>query len=172
MGSRRGRWLARFVAAAVLGAGSFSGAALAEPELTRTIGNWIVTCEKTEAGGRQCEVRNDEAGLPALEQSRLLSLTLSSGSNEADGLVRIADLELAPRLDVELAFGDRKLAVDGVGRHGRLAARFTLSRSELPGLANADAIRVRFADQQAKAHEVAFPTAGLAKALKLASDHL
>ena len=146
--------------------------ALAEPDLTRTVGKWIVACEKTEAGGRQCEVRNDEGGLPALEQSRLLSFTLNSGSNEADGLVRIAGLELAPRLDVEIAFGDRKLAVEGVGRHGRLAARFALPRSELPGLANADAIRVRFLDQQAKAHEVAFPTAGLAKALGFASEHL
>ena len=156
----------------VFGASTLAGAALAEADLTRTVGEWIVTCEKTEAGGRQCEVRNNEHGLPALEQSRLLSLTLNSGSNEADGLVRIADLELAPRLDVEIAFGDRKLPVEGVGRHGRLAARFSLPSSELPGLANADAIRVRFADQQAKAHEVAFPTAGLAKALKLASDHL
>ena len=95
-GSRLGRWLARLAAAAVLSAGSFAGVALAEPDLTRTVGKWIVACEKTEAGGRQCEVRNDEGGLPALEQSRLLSFTLNSGSNEADGLVRIADLELAP----------------------------------------------------------------------------
>lgn len=160
------------VAAIALCAGALAGAALAEAEPARTIGKWIVACERTEAGGRQCELRNDEAGKPALGQSKLLSLTLQAGSNQAEGLVRIADLELAPRLDVEIAFGDRKLAVEGVGRHGRLAARFTLPSSEIAGLAGAEAIRVRFADRQAETHDVAFPTAGLVEALALVSDHL
>ena len=158
--------------AAVLGASAFAAVALAEAELTRTADNWIVACEQTEAGGRQCGLRNDEGGLPALEQSRLLSLTLHAGSNEAEGLVRIADLELPPRLDVELTFGDRKLAVEGVGRHGRLVARFTLPRSKLAELASADAIRVRLADPQSKLRELAFPTAGLKDALKIAEDRL
>ncbi len=158
--------------AAMLGASAFAGVALAEPELTRTVGKWIVVCERTEAGGSTCELRNDEQGKPALEQAKLLSLTLHAGSHEAEGLVRIADLELAPRLDVEIAFGDRRLAAEGVGRHGRLAARFTLRASEIPGFASAGTVRVRFVDQQAKAHEVAFPTAGLADALTLASAHL
>jgi hypothetical protein len=160
------RWLLPLLASALGAAG------VSAEDLTRTVGKWIVACEQTEAGGSACEVRNDEVGKPALEQSTLLSLTLHAGGNQAEGLVRIADLELAPRLDVEIGFGDRKLTVEGVGRHGRLAARFMLPSSELSGLASADAIRVRFADQEAKAHEVVFPTAGLAAALKLASGHL
>jgi invasion protein IalB len=162
----------RLLVAAVLVATALAGAALAEAEVTRTVGKWIVACEQTEAGGRACELRNDEGAKPALEQSKLLSFTLHDGSNEAEGLVRIADLEFPPRLDVEIGFGDRKLAVEGVGRHNRLAARFTLPTSELQSLAGADAIRVRFIDQQAQARELVFPTAGLAKALALANDHL
>jgi hypothetical protein len=160
------------LAMSVIGASALAGAAMAEAELTRTVGGWTVACERTEAGGSACEVRNDEAGKPALEQSELLSLTLHAGSAEAEGLVRIADLELPPRLPVEIAFGERRLALEGQGRRGRLAARFTLPRSELSGVAGADAVRVRFADRQAQAHEVVFPTAGLAEALEFASDHL
>lgn len=172
MPKHRLRPLLAGLAATVLGAGPFAGAALAEAELTRTVGEWIVACERTEAGGSACDLRNDESGKPALEQSKLLALTLHAGNSQAEGLVRIADLDLAPRLDVEIAFGDRKLAVEGVGRHGRLAARFALPKSELSGLAGADSVRVRFADQQGQAHEVAFPTAGLGQALKVADDRL
>lgn len=172
MPKHRLRPLLAGLAATVLGAGPFAGAALAEAELTRTVGEWIVACERTEAGGSACDLRNDESGKPALEQSKLLALTLHAGNSQAEGLVRIADLDLAPRLDVEIAFGDRKLAFEGVGRHGRLAARFSLPRSELASVANADFVSVRFAGPQAQAHEVVFPTTGLAEALRLALDHM
>lgn len=79
--------------------------ALAEEALVETVGGWIVECGKTEAGGRECTLRNDEDGKPALEQVALLSFTLHDGKNEVDGLVRVADLDLPPRLDVEIAFG-------------------------------------------------------------------
>jgi hypothetical protein len=160
------------LAMVAIGMSAFAGTSVAGGELTRTVGKWIVACEQTEAGGSACEVRNDEAGKLALEQSKLLSFTLHAGRTEAEGLVRIADLEVAPRLDVEIAFGARKLAIEGVGPHNRLAARFNLPSSELASLAGADAVRVRFADRQTQAHEVVFPTEGLAKALELAGDHL
>ena len=169
-GDRGGWWLAQLLIMG-FGASLFVGPAAAGAELTRTFGKWVVACEQTEAGGSACEVRNDEDAKPALEQSKLLSLTLHAGGNDAEGLVRIADLELPPRLEVEIAFGDRTLGVEGVGRHHRLAARFALPRSELASLAAADAVRVRFADRQAQIHEIVFPTAGLAEALELAGEY-
>jgi hypothetical protein len=161
----------RIVLAALL-AGLLAPGALAEDEIAETIGAWTVTCHLTEAGGRECQLRNDEGGKPALEQEQLLSFTLHEGSPAADGLVRIAGLELARRLEVELALGSLSMSVEGVGRRGRLAARFTLPRQELEGLAAAGALAVRFADQAGQAHEIRFPTTGLADALTLAEGHL
>ena len=161
----------RAILVAALLAGLPGQSALAQDELAETVGAWTVTCHQTEAGGRECQLRNDEDGKPALAQATLLSFTLHDGSNAADGLVRIADLELPPRLEVELALGGRTLTIEGVGRHGRLAARFALPRQELQGAA-AETIAVRFADQASQAHEVLVPTTGLADALALAERHL
>lgn len=141
-------------------------------ELAETVGAWIVTCGKTEAGGRECQLRNDEAGKPALEQSVLLSFTLHDGRNEADGLIRVADLELASRLPVEIAFGDQVIKTEGVGRRGRLAVRFTMQNSVLRSLADVDKVRVRFADREAVAHEVLFPLDGFGPALAIAEGYL
>jgi invasion protein IalB len=162
----------RPVVLAALALGLLGQGALAEQEIARTIGAWTLTCHRTEAGGRECELRNDEDGRPALEQQTLLSFTLHDGQNEADGLVRIMDLELPPRLGVELAFGSEIATVEGVGRRGRLAARFAMPRQQLPSFAGAEAVRLRFADQTGQAHEVAIPTAGFADALALADDYL
>ena len=162
----------RAILVAALLAGLPGQSALAQDELAETVGAWTVTCHRTEAGGRECQLRNDEDGKPALAQATLLSFTLHDGSNDAAGLVRIADVELPPRLQVELALGGRTLTIDGVGRHGRLAARFALPRQELQGLAAAETIAVRFADQASQAHEVLVPTTGLADALALAERHL
>ncbi|MDF2782412.1 MAG: hypothetical protein K0S96_2217 [Geminicoccaceae bacterium] len=157
----------RIVVAALL-TGLLGPRALAQDEFAETVGAWTVTCHQTEAGGRECQLRNAEDGKPALEQARLLSFTLHDGGTEADGLVRIADLELPPRLEVELALGGRSLTIEGVGRHGRLAARFALPKQELPGLAAAETIAVRFADQAGEGHEIRFATTGFADALALA----
>jgi invasion protein IalB len=146
--------------------------ALASEEIAKTVGAWTGACHQTEAGARECQVRNDEEGKPALEQSRLVSLTLHDGRNEAEGLVRIADLELPPRLEVELAFGAEMVTIEGVGRRGRLAARFSMPKQELAKLAAADGIAVRFADQKGQPHEVRVSTDGLADALALADDFL
>jgi invasion protein IalB len=136
------------------------------------VGRWTVECRQTEAGGRECQLRNDEDGKPALEQAQLLSFTLHGGGTQAEGLVRVADLELPPRLEVELAFGDEVVTIEGVGRRGRLAARFALPEQELASIAAADGVTVRFADQAGQAHELTIPTAGLAEALALAEDYL
>lgn len=152
--------------------GLLAFAAPASEALEQTVGAWTVACHQTEAGGRECQVRNDEDGRPALEQTRLFSLTLHDGRNEAEGLVRVADLELPPRLEVELAFGNATLAIEGVGRRGRLAARFAMPRQELSKLAAVDAIVVRFADQAGRPHELAISAEGLAEALALAEGFL
>jgi invasion protein IalB len=162
---------ALIIVAALL-AGLLGPSALAQDDLEQTVGAWTVTCHQTEAGGRECQIRNDEDGKPALEQSTLLSFTLHDGSTEAAGLVRIADLELPPRLEVELALGGRTLTIEGVGRRGRLAARFAVPRQELPRLAAAETIAARFADKAGEGHEIRFPTTGLAEALALADRHL
>jgi hypothetical protein len=156
----------------IVALGLLAPAAAASEGFVETIAGWTVECHRTEAGSRECRLRNEEAGLPALEQKQLISFTLHDGGTEAEGLVRIADLDLPPRLEVELAFGAEVITLEGVGRRGRLAARFALPRQELPGLAAADAIAVRFTDQQGEAHDLAIPTAGLADALALADDYL
>lgn len=144
--------------------------ALGSEELVETAGAWVVACHQTEAGGRACEVRNDEDGKTALEQGTLLSLTMHDGRNDADGLVRLADLDLPPRLAV--AFGDEIMALEGVGRRGRLVARFSVPRQELANLAAAEAIAVRFVDKRGQEHAVAFTPEGLEEALTIAQQRL
>ena len=165
------RVVARCVAAAVV-AGFHARAAPAQEEMAQTVGAWVVACHRTEAGGRECEMRNDEEGKPALEQHALLSLTLSGGRNDADALVRIAGLDLPHRLDVVLAFSEETMGLEGVGRRGRLAARFTIPRQELAGLAAAPTIEVRFADKAGQEHAVSFAPQGLEEALTIAQEHL
>lgn len=147
-------------------------AALAEESLIETVGDWIVECGKTEAGGRECQLRNDEDGKPALEQDALLSFTLHDGRNEVDGLVRVADVELPPRLEVEIALGGEAMTVEGVGRRGRLAVRFALQKQALAGLAQGDAARVRFVDQQGQPHEIMFSLSGFDEAQAIAAGYL
>jgi hypothetical protein len=146
--------------------------ALGSEELIETVGGWIAACHQTEAGGRACEVRNDEEGKAALEQDALLLLTLNDGRNEADGLIRIADLDLTPRLEVRVAFGAKTMTLEGVGRRGRLAVRFAVPRHELANLAAADAIEVRFADKSGADHTVSFAPEGHQEALTNAQEHL
>ena len=146
--------------------------AQAQEQLAQTIGAWTVECHQTEAGGRECQLRNDEDGRPALDQTRLLSFTLHDGRNEAEGLLRITEFELPRRLQVELAFGSEILTIEGVGRRGRLAARFAMPRPELPEIAAADRVAVRFADGQGQPQELAISTEGLAEALSAADDFL
>jgi len=95
--------------------------ARAQERLAQTIGAWTVECHQTEAGGRECQLRNDDDGRPALEQAQLLSFTLHDSGNQAEGLVRVADLELSTRLEVELGLGAEVVSIEGVGRRGRLA---------------------------------------------------
>jgi invasion protein IalB len=166
---------ARAMAAAILAAlalGLPGAGARAQEELVETIGAWTVECHQTEAGGRECRLRNDEDGRPALEQTRLLSFTLHGRSNDAEGLLRITDLEPPRRVRVELVLGGEILTIEGVGRRGRLAARFAMPRPELPAIAAADSVAVRFTDAQGQPHELAIPTAGLAEALAAADDFL
>ena len=144
----------------------------ASEEVRETIGAWILECGKTEAGGRGCEIRNDEGGKAALEQSRLFQIILHQGKTEADGLVRVTDLELKPRLPVEIAYGGGRREFEGVGRRGRLAVRFNLQKQELGGLAAGESITVRFADKADTPQEIEFPTAGLAEALAKADGFL
>lgn len=162
----------RAMALATLAWTLLAGRAPGSAELIETVAAWIVACHQTEAGGRQCEVRNDEGGKPALEQVALLSLTLHDGRNDVDGLVRIADLDLPPRLEVDLAFGDETMALEGVGRRGRLAARFVLPRQQLASLAAAGAIEVRFVDRAGEQHAIVFAPDGLDEALALARQYL
>ena len=146
--------------------------AQAQEQLAQTIGAWTVECHQTEAGGRESQLRNDEDGRPALDQTRLLSFTLHDGRNEAEGLLRITEFELPRRLQVELAFGSEILTIEGVGRRGRLAARFAMPRPELPEIAAADRVAVRFTDGQGQPQELAISTEGLAEALSAADDIL
>jgi invasion protein IalB len=157
---------------AALALGLSGAGARAQEDLAQTIGAWTVECHQTEAGGRECQLRNDEDGRPPLEQTRLLSFKLHDGRNEAEGLLRITDVELPRRLQVELVFGSEILSVEGVGRRGRLAARFAMPRPELPEIAAADIIAVRFTDGQGQPQELAIPTEGLAEALSAADTFL
>jgi hypothetical protein len=166
------RHLVRGVAATTVAASLSGHRALGAEELAETVGGWLVACHQTEAGGRECEVRNNEDGKPALEQDALLSFTLHDGINDADGLLRIADLDLPPRLEVVLAFGDDTITLEGVGRRGRLAARFALPRQELANLAAANAIEVRFVGRDGEEHLVGFAADGLRQALTMAQGNL
>jgi hypothetical protein len=166
------RHLVRGVAATTVVASLSGHLALGPEELAETVGGWLVACHKTEAGGRECEVRNDEDGKPALEQDALLSFTLHDGRNDADGLLRIADLDLPPRLEVAIEFGDETMTLDGVGRRGRLAARFALPRQQLANLAAADAIAARFVGRGGEEHLVGFAADGLHRALTIAQGNL
>ena len=154
------------LALALLGPG-----ASAADEVAQTIGAWTVTCQ-IAAGGRACELRNDEDDKPAAEQQTLLSFALRAGQDEALGLVRVAAFELPPRLEVELAFGSEIVNVEGVGSGERLAARFAIPRRELPDLAGPEAARLRFTDQKGQVHEIPIPMTGFAQALALAARHL
>jgi invasion protein IalB len=166
------RHLVRGVVVTTVVASLYGRGALGAEELAQTVGGWLVACHQTEAGGRECEVRNDEDGKPALGQDALLAFTLHDGRNDAEGLLRIADLDLPPRLKVVISFGDETMILDGVGRRGRLAARFALPRQELANLATADAIEVRFEDKGGREHAVSFVSDGLDEALTRAEEHL
>ena len=121
--------------------------AQAQEALARTIGGWTVNATRPRPAGASASCATTRTAGPRSSRCGCSHSRCTPASREAEGLVRVADLDLPPRSRSSFSLAPQAVTIEGVGRHGRLAARFAMPTHELPQIAAADRVTMRFTDQ-------------------------